>query len=566
MPQDQALIRQLYIRLDGTLLEQRMMDELYRVEVESDLRLPAMCLLRLHDPEAKLTNEGPFSLGAELRVAVADEQGRGEQLLFCGEITGLEPEFGEGMLAELTVRAYDRSHRLQRGTHTKAYLKMSDSDIAQEIARAVGLRAEVDPSSPVHEHVYQDGQTHLDFLRSRAQRLGYEVYVRERTLYFKRAGQALPERVALEWGQQLRAFRPILTLSEQVGEVEVRGWDPAVKREVVGRASRTEAAPRLEGGEKGAEVAQNAFGPAKKLAVRSAVSSQAEADALAQALLDRHGGAFVEAEGLCYGTPQLQAGCIAEISALGRRFNGRYLVTTATHIWNTGADYLTRFTVRGRRGETWRELLLPEEPPPRWLAMTGIVTNNNDPSDLGRVKVKFPWLDGEIESAWARVVGLGAGDGRGLYALPEVNDEVLVIFEQGDIGRPLVIGGLWNGSDAPPAAIKKVVTNGKVQQRLWVTRAGHRLEFTDENSATIRLESAGGHAVLLDDDAGKIEITTAGGMTVVLDDQGKTLRVKGTGQIQIEAGQNMTLKAQGNMDLEANGVVTIKGSLVQLNP
>ena len=72
----------------------------------------------------------------------------------------------------------------------------------------------------------------------------------------------------------------------------------------------------------------------------------------------------------------------------------------------------------------------------------GIVTNNNDPDRLGRVKVRFPWLSGSTESHWARVATPMAGNGRGLYFLPEVDDEVLVLFERGDVRFPFVIGAL----------------------------------------------------------------------------------------------------------------------------
>lgn len=566
MPRDEALIRQLYVKVSGTHLDTAVMNDLYAVEVDTNLHLPDMCELRLHDLNAELTNDGPFDLGAELQVGVSDEQGRGDHTLFSGEITGLEPSFGEGMVVDLSVRAYDLSHRLHRGVHTKAYANMSDSDIASRIAQSVGLRADVDPSSPAHEHVYQDGQSHMAFLRERARRIGYEFCVRDRTLYFKRAGSLSQDRVGLEWGVQLRSFRPILTLGEQVSEVTVKGWDPGTKREVVGQAASGQAAPRIGEPSSGAQLAEDAFGAASDLAVRTVVGSQDEADSLAQALLDLHDGAFVEAEGMCYGVPDLKAGCTVEISSLGQRFNGRYQVTSATHIWDTRGDYVTRFRVSGRRSDTMRELLIGEFSPSPWQAMIGVVTNNSDPEDMGRVKVKFPWLDGQIESAWARVLGSGAGDGRGWYCLPEVNDEVLVIFEQGDIARPLIVGGLWSGVDAPPAGIQQVVVNGKVVQRLFVTRAGHRVTFSDENSAMIRIESAGGHSVLIDDDAAKIEITTAGGNTLVLDDNGQALRIEGAGQISIEASQNLDIKSQGNMNIEATGNVTIKGALVQLNP
>ena len=567
MPRDEALIRQLYVKISGTSLDTRLMNDLYKVEVDTNLSLPDMCVLHLHDPNAEVTNEGPFDLGAEVQVGVGDEQGRGDNSIFIGEITGLEPIFGDGMVVDLLVRAYDRSHRLHRGTQTRTYAQMSDSDIASEIAQSVGLRVESDSSTPIHEHVYQDAQTHMAFLRSRAQQIGYDLYVLDRTLHFKRGNRSPQETVPLEWGAELRSFRPVMTLGEQISEQRVKGWDVSTKREIVGQATRGRAAPSIGETHSGGEIAEEAFGGASGLAVSSAVRSQSEADAVAQALLDDRDGAFVEAEGVANGTPDLKAGCMIEISALGQRFNGRYRVTSSTHVWDTRSDYITRFRVAGRRADTMRDLLAQDAPSSaRWIMTSGVVTNNDDPSDLGRVKVRFPWLDGDLESDWARVIGIGAGDRRGLYCLPEINDEVLVTFEQGDFGRPLVIGGLWNGVDGPPAAASDVVSGGAVVQRLFVTRTGHRVIFSDENPAHIRVESAGGHTLLIDDDSAKIEVTTAGGNLVALDDNGPALRIEGTGSVNIEASQSLVIKAGGNLDLEATGNLTIKGAIVQLNP
>jgi phage protein D/phage baseplate assembly protein gpV len=567
MPRERALIRQLHIKLDGADLDTRYMDDLYRAEVDSHLYLPDMCVLSLHDPRTEVVNDGPFALGAALEVGVSDEQGRGAQTLFEGEITSLEPHFDEGMAARLIVRAYDRSHRLHRGAQTRSYVRMSDSDIAQAIANDAGLRADVDSSSPTHEHVYQDGQTHMEFLRERARRIGYDLYVRERTLCFKRGGQAGGSPIQLEWGEQLLSFYPIASLGEQVSETVVKSWDSGTKREIVGRATTSQAAARIGADASGSQMAEDAFGAAAELAVRSTARTQDEADVLAQSLLDARSASFVQAEGVCYGQAALKAGCEVEISALGRLFNGRYAVTSATHIWDTEQDYVTRFRVSGRRADTLRELLAPEPAPARqWHAMIGVVTNIQDPDDLARVKVKFPWLDADLESDWARVVAPGAGAQRGIYWLPEVNDEVLVLFEQGDMARPLVVGGLWNGSDAPSIPASQAIANGSVVQRVLVSRQGHQLVFSEENSAFVRLQSAAGHVLLFDDDADKIEIKTPGGVTITLNNASNALEIKSPGEIKIEASSNLSIKASANMNIEASGQMTIKGAIIQLNP
>ena len=107
----------------------------------------------------------------------------------------------------------------------------------------------------------------------------------------------------------------------------------------------------------------------------------------------------------------------------------------------------------------------------------GVVTNNQDPDDLGRVKVKFPWLSDVDESFWARTATPMAGKDRGVFLLPEVDDEVLVAFEHGDVRFPYVLGGLWNGVDTPPFNNQ----NGKNNVRAIKSRSGHLVKLNDED-------------------------------------------------------------------------------------
>ncbi|MCD6302105.1 MAG: VgrG-related protein [Anaerolineae bacterium] len=570
---DENLIRQLYIQVDGTRLEQAVMDELYLVEVDCDLQLPDMAVLCLHDRDARLSSGDTFPLGGELQIGIADAQGRGDHTLFIGLITNLEPSFKPGTLVELTVRAYDRSMRLHRGVHTRTFANMTDSDIASQIAQEAGLQAEVEATSTSHEHVFQDAVSDIAFLRDRARALGYVAYVRDETLHFKPASAAPERTVELEFGRQLRSFHPILAMSEQVNEVEIRGWDVATKREVVGRASSSDAEPEIGLEQTGMDLAKRALGEAQRLLPLQRVSSQSEADARAQTALDELVSTFISAHGVAEGTPELTAGVMVNLSALGARYNGRYRVSSARHVWSTRTDYVTEFRIHGRRGGTLADLLgsAPRREPHASAAI-GIVTNCDDPQALGRVRVRFPALNGELETAWARLATPGGGADRGIQLVPEVNDEVLVLFEEGDINRPVVVGGFWNGTDAPP--LSGAISNGEVIQRAWVSRTGHKLTMSDASGdAWVRLETAGGHQVQLDDDGNTVRIAASGGTTITIDDTTGNVTIDSQGKVTINATQDMSMetqanlkiKAGANLDIEGTGMVTIKGSRIDLN-
>src|SRR6185436_11691504 len=104
------------------------------------------------------------------------------------------------------------------------------------------------------------------------------------------------------------------------------------------------------------------------------------------------------------------------------------------------------------------------------------VTNNQDPNQWGRVKVKYRWRENSPESDWARIAALAGGKDRGTLWLPEVGDEVLVAFDKGDIDHPFVLGGLWNGVDVPP----EKNADGKNDTKLIRTRSGHQVKYFDK--------------------------------------------------------------------------------------
>jgi len=522
-----------FLTINGQAAPPELMRDVIEIVVDDSLHLPDMFTILLHDRVLRWVDSDLLAVGTEVQISAATadtvvQPGAGA-LLITGEITALEPNFAQTGESTLLVRGYDRAHRLHRGKKNRSFLHATDSEIAQKIAWEVGLQARVDSTSVIRDYVFQDNQTNLEFLQARAQRIGYEVYVKAKTLYFcrRRAEQEVgPE---LVWGLALRDFRPRLTTMEQVDEVIVRGWDPKTKREIVGRATKGQITPKVGVAESGGELAHQAFGvSAQAVVVNHPVANVEEANVMAQALCDELSGDFIQAEGICFGNPQVQAGQIVTIQGVGYRFSGQYFVTSATHIHNADG-YETLFNISGRKPDTLSNLLDQEDGAGQgWGIAIGLVTNTKDPKGLGRVKVKFPWLADTEESTWARVARP-----QGLFCLPEINDEVLVAFEHGDIHYPYVLGTLWNGRDKPPTQNGGMVgSDGKVNQRIIRSRSGHE--------------------IILDDSSGKEKI-------IVRD------KTRGN-QIVIDSAQNaMSIKAKGKLSLEADGEISIKGRNVVIN-
>jgi uncharacterized protein involved in type VI secretion and phage assembly len=196
--------------------------------------------------------------------------------------------------------------------------------------------------------------------------------------------------------------------------------------------------------------------------------------------------------------------------------------------------------------------------------VVGVVTNNQDPEKLGRVKVVYPWLSNSEESHWARIATLMAGKDRGSFYLPEVDDEVLLAFDHGDVRFPYVLGMLWNGKDTP----RYDNGDGKNDKRVITSRSGHEFVFDDnEQQGKVVIHTKKNHVITLDDAAGGEKISVVdktGSNSVVIDSNQNSIAVKSAMKLTIES-QVIEIKAGATMKLEAGATMTIKGAMVMIN-
>lgn len=527
---------QFYLLLNDEPADAELMRDLEQLTVESSLHLPDVASLVLHDPRLRWVDHPLLAPGMALRIQA--RLGRAEAPLFDGEIVELEPEFA-GASPRLLVRAFNRLHRLARGRHARAFTDTSDAEIARRFADEVGLRAKVGPAANrAQPYLLQANESNLALLQRRAAALGYLLYVEGETLCCVPPNSEGPH-LRLTWGDNLQEFRPRLTTVEQVSTVTVRGWDLLGKRPVWGQARDSAIAPVVGGGRSGGELAERAHNVNAELLVSTVVvGNQTSADILAQALADRRGARFVEAEGLCRGTPTLVAGVTAEIRAVGERFGGSYFVTTARHSGNASGAYETSFHVSGLTPATLLSLLAPEpEAGPALGLAVAVVADNSDPAGMGRVRLAFPWLNPDVASAWARVASAGAGDQRGLAFIPEVGDEVLVGFEMGDIQYPYVLGGLWNGIDRPPPSAGGG-GDGAVQRRVIRSRTGHEIILDEGGNGGVTIRDRRGNTIILN---------------------------SGEDSLTVEAVSDLILRAGGALTIEAEGAVSITGAGVAVD-
>ena len=566
-----SLGSQPLVTFDGTRPSPELEAMILSLVVDTDVNTSDSCVIEFADTERHVLD----ALGADyllpVTVTTSPVEGEDDCVIFDGEIYGMDFEFDElGAFSKIT--AYDRSYRLRQQRITTTYNDVSDTDLVNTIASQVDLRTgDVKNTSTLHPHIGQFNETYWEFLRRRADANDCELVVEGEKLHFRPSADAdggpnpgdfgTTDPLQLIAGSNLLQFSVRTTAAQQVANVDVRGWDPVQKKELVATAEANTRATLLD--QDGREVAAEQ-GELRTLTMLPGVADQAECDAVAEAMGEFVASTFGYAEGVAIGDPRLQAGTPVSVGQTGR-FDGKYVLSSARHELGP-AGYFTRFTVSGAHDRSLYGLT--DHGSGEVAALHGvypaIVTNVQDADETGRVKLRFPWLADDYESAWSRVMQIGAGPERGFLWLPEVDDEVLVAFIDGDATRPVVVGGLFNGVDKPPFEGYADPGDGSIDTRGIKTRKGHVLQFEDADGAErIHIHTAEESISILLDQANK-KLVVQADSDVEVNAQGN-VAVTAQRDIKIEAGGKAEISGSAGLKLESSGQVEIKGAIVKLN-
>jgi phage protein D len=613
------------IVFDGQSLSDEHKSRLVQTVVDTHLHLPDMFEITFED-SANAVLKG-VHIGSTVEIYGGAPSNTMAEKLISGEVTSIEGDYEDSVMRTV-IRGYDKSHRLQRVCRTRTFVDMSDADIAKKIAQDAKFSPkdiEIESSRNTHTHTSQIAQTDWDFLMYRAREIGYEFGVSGDKFYFRKASKAeggggglgalspLPGAggATLTFKKNLIAFWPRLSSSGLVTDVEVRVWDPESAAVVVGSASvKTVTAKLPDDPAKLAQVFPATslplpqppkipglpdFGVAPNPSARVVVDRpvhrgsplQTATDEVAAGLAERIGSTFAEAEGVAYGDAAIQPGKAVKIDGVPEEFNGSWVVTNARHTFVPDeGGYRTRFVVSGRHDRSLLSLSSADITD-RARTINGlvpaIVTNNNDPDKMGRVKVAFPWLAPNYESDWARVAQYGMGKKWGGLFLPEVGDEVLVGFEFGDVRRPYVIGGVINGKtehDLVDGAVKQTPPLTQVTKRGFVSRLGNRIVFQDEDQGPVPTKSSitiGDKdekvQIVVDKKNGEIKIlcdssTPPSKIVIQQTGMGGSISVKADGNISLESSAQGRVSIKGGAGVAIDGgpgTVEIKGSVIKLN-
>ncbi|MFC8724927.1 VgrG-related protein [Streptomyces bacillaris] len=555
--------------------------------VDENIGLPDTAVLTYRDPDHDLLSESGITLGTPLKISVVTVQDRARERLFTGEVTAIELDH-DTTGTFTVIRAFSRAHRLQRGRKVVAYRNMTTADIVRKVAAGAGLTCGKVEAEPIkHKQLTQPNVSDWEFLQHLAAESGAQVRVDDKgVLQFTRPKpassapspdtRAAKHPMVLEYGDNLLALRAVVTGSDGAGDVEVRGWNVDTKTRLVAQEQSVHSDTVTPG--MSPSVAAGAFGASARMTVADTpYRTQAEAEAVAGALSAQVSSGFGEIEAVAFGNPQLRAGEPVALGNVGPAFSGRYTATAAHHVLEPDGGYRTTVIVSASPDRSLAGLTgggAPSRGPRIPGLAIGVVTDIREgKGQRGWVRLKFPWLDDTYVTDWVRTVQWGGNGGGGVFS-PEVNDEVLVGFEQGLLDSPYVLGGLYNGIDRPSEHEVPLVdkTSGKVNRRSLVSRSGNRLELLDTPRGPSGVRLASGNKrleVLLDERKNEIALTVfAPGSkrpqsSVTLSSSGITLDA-GTGNVEVK-GRSVSINGKTGVTVDGGLLAVLKAKLIRIN-
>ncbi|MGV9385756.1 phage baseplate assembly protein V [Nonomuraea sp. NPDC003707] len=509
------------VRLSGVTLAADLTRQILGLVVETDLDLAGSFGITLHNASNALLDSALLDLGKTVEIHL----GYGNDLrpAFLGEIAAIEPSFPQDGPPTIRVSGYDKSFRMRRTQpEPTEYTFMNDSLIAARIATENGLIPVVDPTPGLPAKVIQ-AESDMAFLKSRAERYFFDVYVEWDRLHFQLPRPRLAAHV-LTWGKNLSGFSPCISAAGMAGLQVIRGYNQELAQAITVTALAADfdlddLVERL------GSAAIELLGSLARRGIRQhTVENPLDAAVLARSLLADLLEGMYEGSGSCIGIPDLRAGDYIAVQGVGRRFSGTYRARKVTHRID-GNGFTTEFSITQRGHSSLLGLLRrqmvqepsPNEPQRFYGVVVGVVQDNDELRDLppqvpiGRVKVAFPGMSDKFTSGWAPCARPMAGKDMGFYALPEPGDQVLVAFEHGDLAKPYVIGGLWTAKQAPPATN----VDGTNSKRVIKSRAGHTITFDDTaNIGKLTIEDKSGSSITLDAKDGSITISAQGSLTI----------------------------------------------------
>lgn len=562
------------VRVGGTAVPPLVQRDVVEIDVAEEVGRHGRLALLLQnwDPDTRTvrhSDDGPFAPGAEVEVLM----GYHAELtsVFAGVVAAITTHFPAGGQPVLRVEARSRSILLEHPPRSRLLEAASDADVVSAVAADYALTVDAE-TGVTRAAVVSDRRSDWDLLTTRAAELGWVTYVRDTTLVFRPpAAQDGP--VELEYGRNVTELHLTQDVTRAVDPVVGVGWDVETLEALESETGATQAGIDLgDRADHGTALSDAGWPLREERAARASVAAADQVDAIA---LGRQRAATLghyHGYGEVVGNPALRCDSWVSVTGVGTRMSGPHYVTAVRH----------RLSARGYRTELQvgrPPVLLPPTPPGGRAAplTVGIVASLEDPDGRNRVQVRLPWRGETGDGVWARLATLDAGDGFGTVFVPGVGQEVLVAPLDGDDATLVVLGSLFNGTQAAPVT----VSDDENLVRAIVSPDGHRITLEDGDASAVTIETPAGNILRLAESDSEVTLTHGdSGNALRLSDDGIELTAA-TGDIVLSATSGKVkldasgiegkstgpakLESSATFDVSASATLGLKGALVNIN-
>jgi Rhs element Vgr protein len=489
--------------------------------------------------------------------------------------------------SSLHLECKDNAVKMTMVPTSKHYNNITDSDLAaQLIAKYPDLKSITFNTTVTNENLVQCSMTDWDFMVSRMDRLGMITTVDQATVTIAAPDPTTDPVIDLVYGTNILEFEANMDARTQVESVQLSNWD-APSQSVQSTSSQYQA-PSTEEGNIDASDLASALSISLLDMRTSAAFAPDEAQAVADARQMKNVLSKIRGRVKFQGFSGVDPGDMVSLDGLGDRFTGPAFVSSVTHDYADGnwttevnlgmpldwfSEKVSGKSVAGS-GSTPVGSASPNVGTGLFSTLqglqVGIVNSIQDPDNEFKVQVKMPAINPTDDGIWARIATLDAGNNRGSFFMPEVSDEVILGFINGDPSQPIILGMM--NSSALPAALTPSSSN---DQKGFTTRTGMQLLF-DDGQDSITITTPGGRQFTLNDNGGSVQLTD-GSNTLSFGSSGVTLQSSGSLTLQAQgsvsiSGSDVTVSGQSSAGMSAptvsisgSGQTSISGGMVQIN-
>jgi Rhs element Vgr protein len=561
------------------LIEGEELSKTYQVKslvVHNEVNRIPMAQIVLTDGEAserdfKLSNEDLLIPGKKIEITAGYHND--EETIYKGIIIKHSIKI-KSSTSLLIIECKDEAVKLTIGRKSKYFYDVKDSEAFEEIIDTYGLNKDVEATNFSHKELVQYNTSDWDFIVSRAQANGKLCFVENGKITIIKPNVKASPVETVTFGSTLLDFDAEMDARNQFAKVSSYSWDYANQKLVEIEAK--DSGINLNGNLSSSDLAETI--ELENLELRHGgtiteveLQDWADAKLLFQQLSKIRGRAKFQ------GIPAVKPNTIITLEGVGDRFNGNAYITGVFHEiadgnWTIDAQF-------GLNPEWFSETFDIHTPTGSGIIPAikglhvGIVTQlESDPNGEDRILVKIPIINNEEQGIWCRVASIDAGDNRGFFFRPEIEDEVIIGFINEDPNNAIVLGMLHSSGKPAP-----IVASDDNHQKGIVTRSEMKVLFDDEKKS-IGIETPAGKKITLDEDQGVIIIEDENSNVITIDSNGikmesaGNIELKATGDVKIE-GTNVSIsasaqfKAEGSAGVEMSSGATavLKGSIVQIN-